>query len=285
MEDSLGVPPPQELAQLGPGEEGLEEEEVCRLADEIKEHDPSPDPVLEEPHHQEGPLDREGPLDKEGDRISQTPQSSGHDNLGAVSGFLSGFAAAVQTTSQGLVSGGLDALETIGKKTMEVLSEGDPGLAKKRALLGVGEAPTLSQLLTEAKAEVVVGEVDSAPCPLSYSRLFDDYHGVGHLEALELLSKECAGKLHSACGGLSDSDLQSFQDKLTPLSESFTIEEDQANLDDDSSQLEEVKELFSSITLPLKVDKLSKVSSSWREKVLAVSGRGEEEEADRKSVV
>lgn len=29
--------------------------------------------------------------------------------------------------SQGLVSGGLDALETIGKKTMEVLSEGDPG--------------------------------------------------------------------------------------------------------------------------------------------------------------
>lgn len=29
--------------------------------------------------------------------------------------------------SQGLVSGGLGALETIGKKTMEVLSEGDPG--------------------------------------------------------------------------------------------------------------------------------------------------------------
>ncbi len=54
---------------------------------------------------------------------------------------------------------------------------GHVGLAKKRALLGVGEAPTLSQLLTEAKAEVVVGEVDSAPCPLSYSRLFDDYHG------------------------------------------------------------------------------------------------------------
>ncbi len=25
------------------------------------------------------------------------------------------------------MSGGLDALETIGKKTMEVLSEGDPG--------------------------------------------------------------------------------------------------------------------------------------------------------------
>ena len=32
------------------------------------------------------------------------------------------------TQGQGLVSGGLDALETIGKKTMEVLSEGDPGV-------------------------------------------------------------------------------------------------------------------------------------------------------------
>ena len=64
-----------------------------------------------------------------------------------MSGFFSGFAAAVQTTvsacsfevclemegcvllqGQGLVTGGLDALETLGKKTMEVLSEGDPGL-------------------------------------------------------------------------------------------------------------------------------------------------------------
>ncbi len=29
---------------------------------------------------------------------------------------------------KGLVSGGLDALETLGKKTMDVLSEGDPGM-------------------------------------------------------------------------------------------------------------------------------------------------------------
>ena len=32
-----------------------------------------------------------------------------------------------------------------------------------------------------------------------------------------------------------------------------------ADLEDDSSQLEEVKQLFSDITLPLKVDKLTKV--------------------------
>ncbi len=30
------------------------------------------------------------------------------------------------------MSGGLDALETLGKKTMEVLSEGDPGMCVER---------------------------------------------------------------------------------------------------------------------------------------------------------
>ena len=37
------------------------------------------------------------------------------------------FARLLHPQGQGLVSGGLDALETLGKKTMEVLSEGDPG--------------------------------------------------------------------------------------------------------------------------------------------------------------
>jgi len=38
----------------------------------------------------------------------------------------------------------LDTLETIGKKTMEVLQEGDPGLKKKRALFS--GKPVLSQV-------------------------------------------------------------------------------------------------------------------------------------------
>ncbi len=138
------------------------------------------------------------------------------------------------------MSGGLDALETLGKKTMEVLSEGDPGkyntcsgqskeyscfyilegLARKRAMLGMGASPSLSQLLMEAKAEGSArvaeqerGEAESTAATLNYSRLFEEYHGephtqtragllgnnlvagVGYLEALELLSKECAAKV------------------------------------------------------------------------------------------
>ena len=89
-------------------------------------------------------------------------------------------------------------------------------------MLGVGPSPTLSQLLKEAKSEVAAQAVEGAdaPCPLTYSRLFDEYHGeagmahsmvtvvlcmhyvpgVGHLEALELLSTECAGKVGQLFG-------------------------------------------------------------------------------------
>lgn len=57
------------------------------------------------------------------------------------------------------------------------------GLAKKRAMLGVGPSPTLSQLLKEAKAAEVVGQteeregLEATQVPLNYSKLFDEYHG------------------------------------------------------------------------------------------------------------
>ncbi|CAG2062356.1 unnamed protein product, partial [Timema podura] len=47
---------------------------------------------------------------------------------------MSSITKLVETTGTKVITGGLDTLETIGKKTMEVLQEGDPGLKKKRAL-------------------------------------------------------------------------------------------------------------------------------------------------------
>ena len=52
----------------------------------------------------------------------------------------------MQNTGKELMSGGLDALEFIGKKTMDVLAEGDPGLRQKREKL-TGKGPSLSQVL------------------------------------------------------------------------------------------------------------------------------------------
>lgn len=48
-----------------------------------------------------------------------------------------------------VITGGLDTLETIGRKTMEVLQDGDPGLErKKRAMMGFfdPDKPILSQV-------------------------------------------------------------------------------------------------------------------------------------------
>ena len=61
------------------------------------------------------------------------------------SGFgVSNLTSVVQSTGIELVSGGLGALEFIGKKTMTVLSEGDPGLRQKREQIA-GKGPSLSQ--------------------------------------------------------------------------------------------------------------------------------------------
>ena len=62
------------------------------------------------------------------------------------SGFgVSSLTSVVQSTGKELMSGGLDALEFIGKKTMNVLAEGDPGLRQKREKLA-GKGPSLSQV-------------------------------------------------------------------------------------------------------------------------------------------
>lgn len=50
--------------------------------------------------------------------------------------FLENYGIIVFSTLQGkdFVSGGLDALENLGKKTMEVLTEGDPGQLSQSAI-------------------------------------------------------------------------------------------------------------------------------------------------------
>lgn len=87
------------------------------------------------------------------------------------------------STGTKVLAGGLDTLETIGKKTMEVLQDGDPGLVKKRAMLGLDAAdkPVLSQVLREAKAkadeEDRIKEQKREAKEVHYETLFDDFEG------------------------------------------------------------------------------------------------------------
>lgn len=85
---------------------------------------------------------------------SSVPQkaSSSQENE-RVSGWLAGLTNKVQSGGLTLVTGSLDVLEGIGKKTMDVLKDKDPGLQQTKAILtGKPNLPVLSQVRAALKA-------------------------------------------------------------------------------------------------------------------------------------
>lgn len=127
-----------------------------------------------------------------------------------------------------VISGGLDTLEGIGKKTMTILQENDPGLLNKRKMLGMmdKDAPVLSQILREAKekteeAEQNLKEIQKQRYKkqLHFETLFDDYHGLVHLEALEMLSQQSAIKLKALMSPLTGLALSELEETLNEVKE------------------------------------------------------------------
>ncbi|RXM37169.1 Protein NOXP20 [Acipenser ruthenus] len=96
-----------------------------------------------------------------------------------------------------VITGGLGALEFIGKKTMNVLAESDPGFKKTKILMQ--RTVTLSQMLREAKDKEKerIGNQVVMERTAHYGILFDDFQGLSHLEALEILSNESEFKATS----------------------------------------------------------------------------------------
>lgn len=129
------------------------------------------------------------------------------------------------------MTGGLDTLEAIGKKTMEVLQEGDPGLKKKRALFtNETDGPSLSQILQESKerAESIEKTIEEKQQmrKVHFESLFDDYQGLVHLEALEMLSKQSTIKIQQRLMSLDTVELNSVQETLEEVKELCDLDED-----------------------------------------------------------
>ncbi|CAH2087850.1 unnamed protein product [Euphydryas editha] len=162
LETGIGAPDPEELAKKS-----------------VKTHESNPNSTESKPTESE----------------EKKFEPSVNDSSFQFGNLLSGVTKFVESTGTKVIAGGLDTLETIGKKTMEVLQEGDPGLAKKKALLGLDtDKPVLSQVLREAKAkadeEDLMREAKREAKEVHYETLFDDYEGLVHLEALEMLSRQ-----------------------------------------------------------------------------------------------
>lgn len=182
---------------------------------------------------------------KEPPEIDENKQQQNEEKLLTLGNFVSN----VTSISNRVISGGLDTLEGIGKKTMTILQENDAGLISKRKLLGLDNSkPVLSQVLREAKEKseeseksMKLTQKQSYRKQLHFETLFDDYHGLVHLEALEMLSKQASFKLQALLMPLSGIALNELQQTMNSVNELCELNE--LDQEDSPDQLYEATEL------------------------------------------
>ncbi|KAM4727413.1 protein FAM114A2 isoform 1-T2 [Anableps anableps] len=204
----------------------------------------------------------------EGSSEMEKAASDGSSPVGSAMEMLSSLTSVVQTTGKTVITGGLDALEFIGKKTMDVIAEGDPGFKKTKGLMN--RNASLSQVLREAKEreELQTAEKESSDTEKKvvahYGMLFDEFQGLSHLEALEILSRESESKVKSVLTTLSGDELIQLREELDQIKDSFSmVEFDDEEVDDkkDEDGTEFEKDLTSAVdglSVSATADKLSK---------------------------
>uniref|UniRef100_A0A9L0SXF6 Family with sequence similarity 114 member A1 n=1 Tax=Equus caballus TaxID=9796 RepID=A0A9L0SXF6_HORSE len=218
-------------------------------------------------------------------------------------GVLSAITSVVQNTGKSVLTGGLDALEFIGKKTMNVLAESDPGFKRTKTLME--RTVSLSQMLREAKEKEKqrLAQQLTAERTAHYGMLFDEYQGLSHLEALEILSNESESKVQSFLSSLDGEKLELLKNDLISIKDIFAAKEleNEENQEEQGKGLEEKGEEFASMltellfelhvaATPDKLNKHAVVDTGphlskwvrkgqkeavrWRESNFFISGRG-----------
>ncbi|KAK7804581.1 hypothetical protein U0070_015421, partial [Myodes glareolus] len=213
------------------------------------------------------------------------PHTSPPPGAAGSRGMLSALTNAVQNTGKSVLSGGLDALEFIGKKTMNVLAESDPGFKRTKTLME--RTVSLSQMLREAKEKEKqrLAQQLTVERTAHYGLLFDEYQGLSHLEALEILSNETS---------LDGEKLELLKNDLISIKDIFVAKESESEASPEEQGLEEKGEEFASMltellfelhvaATPDKLNKAMKKAHDWVEEdqslvSIDVTKRPEEEE-------
>ncbi|XP_075886466.1 protein NOXP20 [Nelusetta ayraudi] len=186
----------------------------------------------EEEEEEEEEEEKEG-VDEKGNKDDGDPAEATAAAGSSGKGVFSTITHAVQNTGKSVISGGLDALEFIGKKTMTVFAEGDPGF--KRTKLLMQKTISLSQMLKEAKEKgrVRLANQSMSTSTAHYSILFDDYQGLSHLEALEILSSESEVQVQEFLSSLEEEELQVLKKELICIKDIFIKQDEDAQDEDD----------------------------------------------------
>ncbi|XP_005074438.1 protein NOXP20 [Mesocricetus auratus] len=191
-------------------------------------------------------------------------------------GMLSALTNVVQNTGKSVLSGGLDALEFIGKKTMNVLAESDPGFKRTKTLME--RTVSLSQMLREAKEKEKqrLAQQLTVERTAHYGMLFDEYQGLSHLEALEILSNESESKVQSFLASLDGEKLELLKNDLISIKDIFVAKESESEASPEEQGLQEQGEEFASMltellfelhvaATPDKLNKAMKKAHDWVE--------------------
>ncbi|XP_032962219.1 protein NOXP20 isoform X2 [Rhinolophus ferrumequinum] len=211
-------------------------------------------------------------------------------------GVLSAITNVVQNTGKSVLTGGLDALEFIGKKTMNVLAESDPGFKRTKTLME--RTVSLSQMLREAKEKEKqrLAQQLTAERTAHYGMLFDEYQGLSHLEALEILSNESESKVQSFLASFDGEKLELLKNDLISIKDIFAAKELENEENQEEQGSEEKGEEFASMltellfelhvaATPDKLNKAMKKAHDWVEEdqtILPVSVTEESEEKTEK---
>ncbi|XP_076836689.1 protein FAM114A2 [Brachyhypopomus gauderio] len=213
--------------------------------------------------------------------------------VGGAMGMLSSFSSVVQNTGKTVISGGLDALEFIGKKTMDVIAEGDPGFKKTKVLMN--RTSTLSQVLREAKereeqqtAENVTLETEKKA---HYGMLFDEFQGLSHLEALEILSRESEVKVKSVLTTLSGEEVTQLRADLEQIREAFSLMEfdeeevDDTKEDDGENFVNELTDALKKLHVSTTAEKLGKARKNAFDRITDMKLPTEEQSSEQEAEV
>lgn len=188
-------------------------------------------------------------------------------------GGVSKITGAVQEKSKNLVSGSLDVLESLGRKTFDAINEHDRTVLREKTkmLFERGESPQLTDLLKEAKEQTEIQEKiakeNEEALKSDFATLFEDYQGQAHMDALQLLSQQSEAKLGFMLESLSPNSESEAQvrSQLLSLKDAFEITiEDEDDLDKDHLFARLVTDHLSEVHLGTQPDKLNMCQASAR---------------------
>ncbi|XP_051819715.1 LOW QUALITY PROTEIN: protein NOXP20 [Antechinus flavipes] len=225
------------------------------------------------------PVDTDKTLQVTETGVDQSTEEDPPSSPSGSRGMLSTITNVVHNTGKSVLSGGLDALEFIGKKTMNVLAESDPGFKRTKILME--RTVSLSQMLREAKEKEKqrLAQQLTAERTAHYGMLFDEYQGLSHLEALEILSNESELKIQSFLASLDGEKLESIKNDLIAIKDIFTPkesenEENQEENDEKGEFVSMLTELLFELHVAATPDKLNKArkkAHDWVEEAQTVT--------------